>query len=425
MILNRAEELRNKFWQRDIQYNNGLIWMQYNEIKDVLNDVDMNWVNERLREIKIHAIQSTNYYKDMDIDGVFPIVNKSTLLENYESHRAVGGFDLPTHKSSTSGSTGIPFTVFQDYKKRMRTIADLKVFGEYCNYPSHERMIFFRALAKNNRNADQEEAENIFYIDSSNLNESNLKSMVDEINNKKPRIILGYSSTIVELAKYICRYIEHYSCTLKSVLVIGEGLENGDRNLVEKAFNCKVYRRYSNMELGILAQDSGDGGKYFLNWGSYFFEVLKLEDDEPAGEGEIGRIVITDLFNKAFPMIRYDTGDLGILECNDRESFPYLKEIYGRKRDCVYTTNGLLVSPAKISVSMWGCKNVRQWQFIQTGKVAYKLKINPWYLPYDDTDIVYKLRKVLGVDAEIKVDLVSEIPVLSSNKRRAVICDIK
>jgi phenylacetate-CoA ligase len=208
------------------------------------------------------------------------------------------------------------------------------------------------------------------------------------------------------------------------VLVIGEGLEDCDRNLVEKVFNCKVYRRYSDMELGVLGQDFGDGGKYFLNWGSYFFEVLKLEKDEPADAGEIGRIVITDLFNKAFPMIRYDTGDLGVLECTDRGRFPYLKEIYGRKRDCVYTTNGLLVSPAKISVSMWGCKNIRQWQFIQTGKTMYVLKINPCYLPYDDAEIVYKLREVLGFDAEIKVELVSGIPVLSSNKRRAVICDI-
>lgn len=425
MTLNRAEELRNKFWQQDIQYNNGLIWKQYNQIKKVLNDIDMNWVNERLMEIKSHAIKSTSYYKDMDVNGVFPVVNKATLLENYEEHMAVSGFDLPIHKSSTSGSTGTPFTVIQDYKKRMRTIADLKVFGELCNYPSHERMIFFRVLSKNNRAAEQEEAENIFYIDSSNLNELNLNYMAGEINKKKPRIILGYSSTIVELAKYICGYIDNYRCTLTSVLAIGEGLEDCDRKLVEKVFNCKVYRRYSDMELGILGQDSGDGGKYFLNWGSYFFEVLKLEKDEPAGEGELGRIVITDLFNKAFPMIRYDTGDLGILECTDRERFPYLREIYGRKRDCVYTTNGSLVSPAKISVSMWGCKNVRQWQFIQTDKATYILKINPYYLPYEDKDMVYKLRTVLGFDAEIKVELVSEIPVLSSNKRRAVICEIK
>lgn len=103
---------------------------------------------------------------------------------------------------------------------------------------------------------------------------------------------------------------------------------------------------------------------------------MKLDSDEPTEPGEAGRIVITDLFNYAFPMIRYDTGDLGILDNSDPNELPKLKEIYGRVRDCVYATDGRLISPAKVSVMMWGSDGVKQWQFIQETKMNYVLKLN-------------------------------------------------
>ena len=53
-----------------------------------------------------------------------------------------------------------------------------------------------------------------------------------------------------------------------------------------------------------------------------------------------------------------------------------LKEIYGRVRDCVYATDGRLISPAKVSVMMWGSDGVKQWQFIQKQKKNYILKLN-------------------------------------------------
>lgn len=426
MDLNKPEELRCKFWKNDIQNNDGIIWNQYNEIKQVLDKIDIKWVNDRLVEIKKHAIEQTDYYKNMDLNSVFPVVNKVSIMENYEAHKAKCGFNLPLHISSTSGSTGIPFSVVQDHSKRMRTIADLKVFGELCDYPSHECMVFFRCLQKKDgRTPEQESMENIYYVDSSKLDNKNIKYMIEKIKEKNPRIIFSYSSTIVEIAKYIKEHYSKQKWTLKSVLVGGEGLADCDRKLIEDTFGCKVYRRYSDMELGILGQDSGHGDAYLLNWGSYFFEVLKIDKDVPANEGEIGRIVITDLFNKALPMIRYDTGDLGVMEYMDKGKFPVLKEIYGRQRDCVYTTGGLMLSPAKISVSMWGEKNIKQWQFIQDTECSYTLKVAPVELPYKSELVVKKLKGIIGEDSTINVEVVDDIPVLSSNKRRAVICNIR
>ena len=423
MMQKTPEELRKDFWKSDSEQG-GMIRSQYEEIKRVLYEKDIDWICQRLQDIKEHAIEQTTFYKDYKATDEFPVVNKMMLIENYNACAAKADYQSPIHISSTSGSTGTPFSVPQDFKKRNRTIADLKVFGEFCNYPSHERMIFFRVLnEKLHRTQEQEERENIYYIDSSELDDRHLRKMKDAILEKKPRIIFSYSSTLVELAKYIERTgIPENGFSMQSVLTGGEGLPDGERKFLEKIFGCTVYRRYSNMEMGILGQDVGNGSEYILNWGSYYFETLKMDSDEQTDPGELGRIVVTDLFNYAFPMIRYDTGDIGILDCDDVRELPKLKEIYGRVRDCVYASDGKLISPAKISVMMRGAEEVRQWQFIQEDKRVYTLKLN-CKETYRVNEYVDRFRSLLGEDALIKVEFVDEIPVTSSNKRRAVICN--
>lgn len=425
MSLYSPDKLREEFWKKDIE-DGGVIYSQYQEIKRVLKERDMVWVLEQYNKVKQHAIEQTEFYKSYSVEDDFPVMDKAKYLANYDAITAKDGYLQPTHISSTSGSTGTPFSVMQDYKKRKRTIADLKVFGERCDYPSHERMIFFRVLSeKLHRTPEQEDRENIYYVDSSDLGAAHLEEMRQIILEKKPRIIFSYASTLVELAKYIettDSMPEDFS--MQSVLTAGEGISEPNRKFLERVFGCKVYRRYSDMELGIIAQDMGDGGAYFLNYGSYYFECLKIDSDEPTESGEVGRIVVTDLFNYAFPMIRYDTGDLGIMEKREKNEFPVLKEIYGRSRDCVYSTSGTLISPAKIFVTMWEIEGVKQWQFIQETRDEYCLKLN-CVKNIDVTLIIEKIKSVLGNDANICVQYVDEIPVLSSNKRKAIVCNYK
>lgn len=424
--MDNAAVLRKQFWDED-KKKGGLIHKQYDEIKHVLMENDYNWACKMNHLLKVHAINNVPFYRQYSESDAFPVLDKLQILENYEEHRAKKGFKEPLHVSHTSGSTGIPFAVEQDYVKRQRTIADLQVFGELCSYPIREKMVFFRVLNdKIVRSQEQEDRENIYYVDSTDLSPSGIQKMIDIIISRQPLIIFSYSSTLIELGKYvISRGIASDRFSLKSVLAGGEGLADCDRKMLQDAFGCRVYRRYSDMELGILGQDDGNGGAYILNWGSYFFECLKLNSDSPAENGEVGRIVITDLFNYAFPMIRYDTGDLGIMKTNSDGGLPVLTEIYGRIRDCVYATDGKMISPAKISVMMWGIKGIKQWQFIQEKKTEYLLKIiTDNKLSINQYAILGDLKRVLGSDSKVIIQFVDEIPVLASNKRRAVICNV-
>jgi phenylacetate-CoA ligase len=56
--------------------------------------------------------------------------------------------------------------------------------------------------------------------------------------------------------------------------------------------------------------------------------------------GKEGRIVITSLFNKAHPFIRYDIGDIGILDEKSTSKKPILKKLIGRTNDIALLPSG-------------------------------------------------------------------------------------
>ena len=75
-----------------------------------------------------------------------------------------------------------------------------------------------------------------------------------------------------------------------------------------------VYARYSNIENGIIAQQNQNKDDYLINSASYHIDIYSLQNDSLLKHGELGRIVVTDFFNKGMPLIKYDTGDVGRLK---------------------------------------------------------------------------------------------------------------
>ena len=421
---------RNAYWAIDKIFNHSIVRRQYDDIREITENYETGKqrVEIYLSNILNHAVKTTDYYRGYKGKSLseFPVVNKMIYKDYYDLFLSSIYKDKKLHTMSTSGSTGTPFTIVQDKRKRSRVIAELKLFGEFCGYRQHEKMVFLRVLSEETRKPRYIEfLQNIYRLDITNLNEANLERIITYIRNKKVEAILLYSSTLDELVRYLEK--KRYSLRdyhIKSVIAGGEALNIETRKKARNIFgdNCFIVSRYSNQEMGILGQDSNEYSGFKLNHGSYYFECLRMDSDEPVEEGEVGRLVITDLFNYAFPMIRYDTGDLGIMANHDSE-WSTLRDVYGRRRDVIFNTKGEPVSPATISVYMWKVRGVRQWQFIQENTREYCLKING---DPDDSlnSMLSKLKAIIGEDAIINIQYVKEIPVLHSNKRRNTICKL-
>lgn len=67
------------------------------------------------------------------------------------------------------------------------------------------------------------------------------------------------------------------------------------RRTLEKQFGCPVRAWYSNEENGIMGLQNEKDEGYRIDTETYYYEILKMDSDEPAEQGELGRIVITDL----------------------------------------------------------------------------------------------------------------------------------
>lgn len=150
-------------------------------------------------------------------------------------------------------------------------------------------------------------------------------------------------------------------------------------------------------------------------------EILKLDPDESAKERELGRVIVTDLYNKAFPLIRYDTGDVARMDRNI-SGMPGFSELYGRRMDLIYDVNGEVVSPFLLCRTMRLSHGIEQWQFIQETETTYKLKItsNSAEKPTLEKELE-GFYKTLGEGAVICVEYVEDIPVMNSMKRKLIV----
>ena len=411
------------FWIKDF-FEGSKVRKAYKDIKKNYYNIDKKEQKEKIEKILKYVNENVEYYseyKNYDINK-FPVVNKQIINDNFDKF-FVSKYDInKLHAMPTSGSTGMPFTVYQNPEKRTRVAATVIFFGEVANYKFGEKQMYFRIWTKANKKSKfQLFLFNMIPMDTSKLDDESLKDVMSYIEKtKKLSCIMGYAQTYSTLYKYLNKTNYKYkgnkiNCFISSAELLDENV----RKNLSKIFNCKVYSRYANEELGIMGQDNGIDKEFILDEANYYFEFLKLDRDEPAEKGEVSRIVVTDFYNYSMPLIRYDTGDLAVYD--ERNGKRYIKEIYGRVMDLIYDTKGNSLSPATITVNMWGV-NVKQYKFQQVDKKKYNLIINLGNGNKEEIEkeITTKFPKILGEDAIITFEYVDEIPTLASGKWKAV-----
>ncbi|WP_370858983.1 phenylacetate--CoA ligase family protein [Phocaeicola coprocola] len=434
--------LRYRFWILDF-FKGSPIGKPYREIKvfDKLSFADgANKRERKLKQLLAFAQTNTIFYKNIKSYNLtdYPVINKQTLINHHKeievSQEVIPGQKGNIYIQKTSGSTGIPLEIPQDTLKRKRRIAELKYFGKRVGFNTHDLLIHLRIWNKwQTKSLKQIQKENIIPFDISDMGESRIKELCEIMKKEHVVALRGYASVIDLLATYVQHHPQCFP-HLKIIISVSETLQDETRNKVKKYLKCEIISQYANEECGILAQEipptKPTDNIMYINHTGYYFEVLKMDSNEPCAYGELGRIVITDLHNYAFPLIRYDTGDVGVLlPPNERsKGYPVLGKLLGRKLDICYTTNGEPFSSMLLSRTLKHYDQIIQWQFIQKKEKEYCLKVimqqNCDTNKYLESAIS-ELLKVLGPDAIIKIEQVNEIPVLSSRKRKPVINEWK
>jgi len=424
---------RTGFWALDA-LKGGTIRNHYNDIADKMSGSSNDKRKQQLEALLEHAKNTTPFYRKLNsqkpLNSIedFPIVTKMDYKEQFNAFQSEAYSDKPKHQMSTSGSTGTPFTVNQDLNKRKRVLAELIYFNEICGQKLGDKYIYFRVWTDMNKKSRLEQLmQNIIPVDILHLDDASLEEIRCLLKQDKSiNSALAYASTYEHLVNYLIACGDNPDMfNIRLFVTSSEVLDMQFKKRIKETIGCDIVDRYSNQENGIIAQTLDMSDEFIVNKSSYYVELLKLDSDENADDGELGRIVITDLYNFAMPIIRYDTGDLAIKCEANYDGANKFKSVQGRRVDTIYDTEGNRLTPISICNYMWGYTKLKQYQFIQEGAKKYTLKVNGEEGVYTKEDFEKTLKGILGSDAEIDIQFVDTIPVLASGKFKKTICNYK
>ncbi len=417
---------RTVFWT--IDYLKGKpIGKHYKDIKEIIENKNYEAlrVDSYLEKLLKYSTSTVDFYKPYcsysSLDD-FPIINKLVIKEQPEAFISPEYQNNKLHYRKTSGSTGMPFVFTQDMNKRNRVLASLIYFGQICGFELGDKNIYIGVWSEQEKKSKWTSyKQNMITVDIKKLGDDELEKIRQLLKrDKKIKILFSYASTLDRFAKYLLNKGDNPEMfNIKTIISGAEKLQETTRKNLIKVFGCNVVSRYSNNENGVLAQECISELEFHMNNADFFFEVLKLDSDKPADIGETGRIVVTDLFNYAMPLIRYDTGDIGVISSNTKCKLkgPVFSRIDGRNSDLIYDTQGLPLNP-NWDFDIDNFSKIRQYQFIQDDKKIYKLIINCQKGIYPDNVFIRRLKQTLGEDAQINIEYVDDIPLLSSGKFR-------
>lgn len=326
--------------------------LTYKAIKN-LNDADYEDYFYKKREAIVnYHLQNNSFYKQIaphtdpkDWNSV-PIITKFDLQQPLENRLSRDFTIKDCHIHKTSGSSGTPFIFAKDkYCHAITWSGFIDRYGWYdLNFNTSKQARFY-GIPLNKKGYYKERLKDFlsdrFRFSVFDLSDNQLEKNLKKFKSTAFDYINGYTSSIVQFAKFLERkkiILKSICPTLNVCIVTSEMLFDNDKVLLEKQFGIPVVNEYGAAELGLIAfQNTKD--EWQINSEDLFVEILD-ENNKPLPYGVEGKIVITSLYNKAHPFIRYELGDIGILSEASTLRKPILQNLMGRTNDIATLPSG-------------------------------------------------------------------------------------
>ena len=314
------------------------------------------FIENKKQEIVDYHLKNNSFYQKLVGKTTFnswtdlPVMTKKDFQKPL-IERLSDGFSLATvYVNKTSGSSGDPFIFAKDKFSHALTWAIIiNRFGWYGIDFNRSLQARFYGIpldfVGNTKERIKDFLSNRFRFPIFDMSDVVLERFLEQFKVKSFDYINGYTSSIVLFAKFLQQkniVLKSICPSLKVCVVTSEMLFGDDKILLEKQFGIPVVNEYGASELDLIAFQSrglGTEGEWKINSETLFVEILD-ENNQVLPYGNEGRIVITSLFNKAHPFIRYDIGDIGILDEKSTLKNPILKKLIGRTNDIAVLPSG-------------------------------------------------------------------------------------
>lgn len=325
---------------------------EFEQILKVSEADYQNYIEKKRKEIVNYHLKNNPFYSDLVGSKTvekwenLPVLTKKDLQKPLKERLSKGFTEKTVFVNKTSGSSGDPFVFAKDkYAHALTWASIIYRFGWYGVDFNSSYQARFYGIPLDKLGYYKERFKDFlsrrYRFPIFDLSDKILDGVLKHFKTKKFDYINGYTSSIVLFGKYLqARNIVLIDIcpTLKVCMVTSEMLFEEDKILLEKHLGVPVVNEYGASELDLIAfQNPKD--EWQVNAETLFVEILD-EDNQPVENGKEGKVVITALYNKAHPFIRYEIGDVGVLDEKSTWKKPILKKLVGRTSDVALLPSG-------------------------------------------------------------------------------------
>jgi len=408
----------------------------------------------QLTELVRHAIRTVPYYRRLlkntgwnpretlvpDLYRNFPVLTRENVNRagNNLNSVAVPKEHGRIHKSTTSGSTGNPVTIYKtgwsaviwdaitlrdhlwqgrEFSGSLGIIRHLPV--EKARPPHGTSQANWGPPVSPIFDTGKSHALNI---------RSTTTEQLDWLLMTEPDYLLTFPSAAEAMARLSLKR-GVFPSRLKELRTIGETLSPEARDVIEQSWKVRVTDCYSAQETGYLALPSPGATHYLVQAEAVYLEILD-EHNNPCKAGETGRVVVTPLHNFATPLIRYALDDYAVAGNSSPcgRGLPVLQRVMGRTRNMLVLPDGerRFASMGVKSFNVAHGERIKRYQVIQKSReeLLVKLVIDVPYSPGSEDALKKHIQTWVNYPFRITIEYVADIPRSNSGKYEDFRCEV-
>lgn len=182
----------------------------------------------------------------------------------------------------------------------------------------------------------------------------------------RPQCLTGYSVALDYFARLNRERTELSHAGVQTVIGAAERFPRPDSSaMLSELFQCPTAMEYGSVETSLVAHTHPEGG-YRVFWATYLVEAMPREAGDP-----VHKILVTSLYPRFFPLLRYDLGDevrLSPDEARCAQSLASFRRVVGRCNEEVVLTDGTRLHPEVFTHAVRPSPGILAYQVVQSPK---------------------------------------------------------
>ncbi len=396
--------------------------------------------DERSLAIARFAMTNTDFYRDRyaragiteaDLGdpaafSELPVIHRADVKEHAAAISSTEARPEHERVGTTGGSTGEPVRVAIDTRVPLLALA-WRMISWWGVSPSDDVAHIGQWGPATWRTRLRAWPSRDILLEATSLSHDDIVGFVADVNRIRPPLIEGYVGALREIAEYVAAEGVEFAAP-RAIGSTAAPLGDTVRARIESVLGAPVHDQYRCAEVPWMA------GECALRDGLHVFADLRRleivdDDGRPLPPGNEGHVVVTDLVNRVFPLIRYRLGDLSSMRgepCPCGVTLPIVESVAGRESDTVRLPDGTVIPAGWNLVFAHDPQAARLFQIHQHADYSLSLRVVPGDSPTIDESIEEARRRLLestGDQVPVRVERVPTLPY-TRGKIRYVISDI-